>query len=316
MKSTEAYEILYDLKKGEYSETQIGGIRTKTIRAGDSLEVECFPIVRITEGAERERVRRKTSPAQEALNHRNTVKRVRRLLEANFGPGDFAVHPTWDYGIVDRGAANLRDTLEAMEREGMPMDDQEAKKSVRNYIRRIKRRVKACGGDPAEVKYLYALESSREPRDEDPNPLPPRFHFHMAIHAPGLTREELERMWDSGYCNADALNFRDNGLAAFASYITKQRRCTRRWGRSTNLQEPEVRVSDRKISRRRAAMVARDVMQWGRQILEQIYPGYRCAEDPQVRFSDFVAGAYIYARLRKETPMTIPTKKRGGGVRT
>ncbi len=302
MRSTEDYEILYDLPKGEYGQTEIGGIRTKTIRAGDSLEVECFPIVRITERVERERMRRKSSPAQEQMNHRNTVKRVRRLLEANFGAGDFAVHPTWDYGIVDRGAANIQDTIEAMERAGMPMSEADAKRQLRNYIRRIRRRVKALGGDPREVKYLYSLESSREPRDEDPNPLPAKYHFHMALHAQGMTREELEGLWESGYCNADRLDLRDNGLAAFAAYITKQRRCTRRWGRSTNLTEPEVTTSDRKVSRRRAALVARDVMQWGRQILEQVYPGYRCVEEPQVRFSDFVAGAYIYARLRKERP--------------
>ena len=57
-------------------------------------------------------------------------------------------------------------------------------------------------------------------------------------------------------------------------------------------------MSDRKISRRRAAMIARDVQYRGREILEQIYPGYRL-ESCEVKFSNFVSGAYIYARLRK-----------------
>ena len=59
------------------------------------------------------------------------------------------------------------------------------------------------------------------------------------------------------------------------------------------------RVSDRKVSRRRLALLAEDIMRDGRAILEKLYPGYRVAEPPIVRFSDFVAGAYIYARMRR-----------------
>lgn len=299
MVSAERYEILYDLPAGKYAAAEVGGVRTKTIRAGDSLEVECFPIVRAGQRAERERLRRKSSAAQERLNHRNAVRRVRRLLEANYKPGDFAVHPTWNYGLFDRGMTNPENARADMERAGLPMDEGDARRMLRNYIKRIRRRVKKLGGDPTAVKYLYVLESTKEPRDEDPNPLPPRYHFHMAIHAPGLDRETLEAMWEHGYCNADRLDFHDNGLAAFAAYITKQRRCARRWGRSTNLQEPTVTVSDRKVSRRRAAMVARDVTLDGRRIFEAIYPGYRLVEPPAVRYSDYVAGAYIYARMRR-----------------
>ena len=72
----------------------------------------------------------------------------------------------------------------------------------------------------------------------------------------------------------------------------------RRWARSKNLKEPEVRVSDRKVSRRRAAAIAADVQANAREILEKIYPGYRL-EQAEVKYSDFVAGAYIYARLRR-----------------
>lgn len=299
MRSAEKYEILFDLPSGQYNPPAVGGIRTRTIRAGDSLEVECFPIINIPKGAERERLRRKSTPAQEKLNHRNTVKRVRRLLEANFNPGDCAVHPTFDYGTFERGMANIGDVIDAMERSGLPMDEADARRMLKNYLKRIKRLIARRGGDPAQLKYLYVLESTREPRDNDPRPLPPRYHIHMAIHAPELTREDLENLWPHGYCNADHLDFHDNGLAAFAAYITKQRRSGRRWGRSTNLTNPTVTTSDRKVSRRRAAQVAADVMQWGRQIMEKLYPGYRCAEDPLVRFSGWVEGAYIFARLRR-----------------
>ena len=54
MRSAEKYEILFDLPKGEMNQTEVGAIRTKTIKAGDTLEVESFPIVRIDAGARRE----------------------------------------------------------------------------------------------------------------------------------------------------------------------------------------------------------------------------------------------------------------------
>ena len=60
-------------------------------------------------------------------------------------------------------------------------------------------------------------------------------------------------------------------------------------------------VSDRKVSRRRASMVARDVEWNGKEIFEAIYPGYRLMDPPAVRYSDYVAGAYIYARMRRRT---------------
>ena len=66
-----------------------------------------------------------------------------------------------------------------------------------------------------------------------------------------------------------------------------------------NLTEPVVRESDRRISRTRLAKIARDVMADGKEILEKLYPEYRLEEVPVVRYSDFVAGAYIYARMRR-----------------
>ena len=35
------YEILFDLPSGEYSPAEVGGIRTRTVRAGNTIEVEC-----------------------------------------------------------------------------------------------------------------------------------------------------------------------------------------------------------------------------------------------------------------------------------
>lgn len=293
------YEILYDLPKGEYGEKEVGGIKTRTIRAGDSLEVEAFPITRISTEARREAIRRKSSKAQEKLNLRNAQKRIRRLAEHNFKPGDIVLHPTINYGCFDRAFSNIRSILEEMEALGIPMDDDDARKLIKNFIARIRRYIRRMGGDPKDFKYIYVIETTKEPRDEDFNALPARYHYHMIISGMGiLTAEALQQLWTLGYVKAEPLDFRFNGLEGLCKYITKQRRVTRRWAHSKNLKEPDVRESTRKISRRRAAQIAADVQANAREIMEKVYPGYTL-EGCEVRYSDFVAGAYIYVRMRR-----------------
>lgn len=296
------YEILYDLPQGEYSAREVGGTSTRTIRAGDSLEVECFPIIHVNQDAKREAKRRASTKAQENLNLKNTRKHIRRLMEKNFTSKDFVLHNTFDYGFIDRAAANMRDELKAWEESRFPMDDDDARRIMKNFIARIRRLIKRRGGDPAEFKYIYVIETTREPRDEDFNALPARYHYHMVISSLDiLTIEDLHALWPYGYTKAEPLDFRFNGLEGLSKYITKQRKLMRRWARSKNLKEPDIRVSSRKISRRRAAQIAADVQANAREIFEKIYPGYTLQE-AEVKYSDFVAGAYIYARMRR-TPV-------------
>lgn len=293
------YEILFDLQEGEVDEKEIGGIRTKTIRAGDSLEVESFPITQISAEAKREYRNRRSSKAQERLNLKNSQKRLRRLAEANFKPGDIVLHPTYNYGFIDRAFGNMESIRREMETMGIPMDDDASRRQIKNFLARVRRYIKRMGGDPKEFKYIYVIETTKEPRDDDYNALPARYHYHLIISSLGiLTAEALQSMWTHGYVKAEPLDFRFNGIAGLCKYITKQRKFTRRWAHSKNLKEPEEKISNRRISRRKAAQIAADVQSNAREILEKIYHGYTL-EEAEVRYSDFVAGAYIYARMRR-----------------
>lgn len=301
VKNTNAakYEILFDLPQGEYGEKAVGGIKTRTIRAGDSLEVEAFPITCVDGKAKREALRRRSTKAQEKLNLKNAQKRIRRLAEHNFKAGDIVLHPTFNYGMIDRAFTNIQAARREMEQAGFPMDDESARKIIKNFIARIRRLIKRKGGEPKDFKYIYVIETTKEPRDDDFNALPARYHYHMIISSMGiLTAEDLAALWPYGYIKAEPLDFRFNGLEGLCKYITKQRRFTRRWAHSKNLKEPEVRESCRKVSRRRAAAIAADVQGNAREIMESIYPGYML-ESCEVLYSDFVAGAYIYARMRR-----------------
>lgn len=299
------YEVLYDLPQGEVDEKSLGGVRTRTIRAGDTLEIEAYPLIAVDKAARDEFRKRSTSAAQQKVNINNAMKRIRRLCEANFNSGDFIMHPTYDYGAVEYGFVNKADKRAEWERLGYPQDEDEARRKIKNFIDRVRRYVKRCGKDPKQLKYLYVIEKTREPQDGDINALPAHYHYHLAISGCGcLSINALNELWGYGYTKAEPVDMRYNGLKGFATYIakrvTKQSRKTR-WACSKNMTQPVEKVSDRKISRRRLGQIARDVQYAGKEILETIYPGYRLMEEPIVRYSDFVAGAYIYARMRRIT---------------
>lgn len=298
------YDILYDLQAGAYNPAEVGGIRTRTVRAGNTIEVECYPLTRIGAAAkEAAIVRRRQRESQERLNRRNAEKKIRRLTEHNFTREDWVVTLTWDYGRIDRFTMSEADADAAHYALGLPVDEEDARRALSNWFRRIKTRMRQRGEDPAALKYIYVLEITR-PRSGGHW----HYHFHLVLHAPGLTDLELKEIWGAGFARCDRLSWADEGPARLARYLTKSLtteeiaadgRRLRRWGRSKNLVEPAETVSDRKVSRRRAAMIAADVQHDGRAIFEKLYPGYRCVETPTVRFSDFVPGAYIFARLRK-----------------
>lgn len=299
------YEILYDLPKGEVDTKAMGGVRTKTIRAGDTLEIEAYPLIRVDVPAREEARRRKSSAAQVKLNLHNSMKRIRRLCETNFGTGDFVMHPTFDYGSVEYGFINKDDKRKEWERLGYPQDEEDARRIFRNFINRVKRYIKRCGQDPKQLKYLYVLEKTKEPQDGDVNALPAHFHYHVAISGCGcLDIHALNELWGYGHTKSEPVDMRFNGLKGFATYvakrITKQSRKTR-WACSKNMQQPEITVSDRRISRRKLAQIARDIQYAGKEILEKLYPEYQLQEVPEVKYSDFVAGAYIYARMRRRS---------------
>lgn len=287
------YEILYDLPGGEYDGRQVEGIRTTTIRAGASLEIMCCPIVQVTPAARRELRSRKTRPAVERINRRNTERHMMRLIEMNFTPAAFVLTGTYDYPAADYGMVSRDELLAQIEARGLPEGVDGARRDVRNFLARVRRRVIRSSGDASGLKWLYRIEESA-----NAEPFP-RYHFHMVIEAPGMTQDEIKALWPFGFTSCDRLDLKHDGAARLASYLNKQRRGGRWWAHSRNLKAPVPTVSERRISRRRAAAIAADVHRDGARILEALYPGYRCMAEPEVRFSDFMPGAYIYARMRR-----------------
>lgn len=295
----EDYQLLFDLPEGEYQGRGLDGVRTVTRRAGNLLEIACYPITKVGAEVKREAKRRKQSPAMARINARNAERKIMRYIEANFTPeacvvtGTYAYPARGDYAMMD-----VKEMAKAYADRKLPWEMERVRMDVRNWIARLRRRMLSVGGDPRAFKWIVRAEEGKEP----PLPgIPAKFHFHAVVEGPGLDSQTVKALWEEkhGQARADALCLSDDGAARLARYFTKQKTGGRWWSHSRNLIDPPPRISDRKVSRRRLSKLAGDIMKAGREILEKLYPGYRLAEAPVVRYSDFVAGAYVYARMRR-----------------
>lgn len=240
--------------------------RTKTVKAGEYLECEIFPVLdRDHAKVARER---KTPEAMRRVNLRNAKKRLERLANMNFGPGDMLCHFTC------KGRT----------------EEEQIRRITKNFMDRLRRKFREKGG---AFEYIYVIEVTKT-----------QWHIHMLLRGGVLTRDETEKAWGHGLARADRYQDQPKGLCGFANYITQskdtqERLLKRRWACSKGLRQPKVTVSDSKFSRHAAARLAQETMEDARALFAKKYPGYYLVEQPLIRYSDFLPGVYIYAMLRK-----------------
>lgn len=284
----------------------VGGYRTKAVRAGEYLYISCYPLIGYnTDRAQRKKLEELSSEGLKKAKIRlryNRYNNKRRMLEmeqmvhASFEKGDFHITCTYENQDPDRP-----DLYEYMERA-------QAMKDIRCFLRRIKYLLKKHGCDLTQFRWICVTVTN----EGDPEAIKPRVrhHHHLLVHGiPEELRNDVERLWKFGYCNADRLQDSEKGFADIAGYIARQENShngenngRRSFSTSKNIIRPEVRTSDSKLSRRRAAMIAADCRFAGQEIFEKLFDGYRLVEEVRTDVSTFVAGAYIYAKLRRKSP--------------
>ena len=270
-------DLLAEYWRTEATATKIGsmGYRTRTIKAGDRLEAEVYPIFgRGQEQAARREKLNMTRERQSQLNTKRAKRRLVLLMETNFRT-DQDVHVTLTY-------AGAEPTLDR------------CRKDIRNFLNRVKRQRDRHG--LSELKYIYAIGHDADQR----------IHVHMVMNG-GIGRDELERMWGKGYANTIRLQRQGGGLQGMANYLYRQNEKARdrgeregyhMWSGSRNLKKPKTHTSDTKMSNRKVKMIAQNFRAMAAEILERVYPGYKL-EDGRVYYSDVVDGVYIRCVMRR-----------------
>jgi len=283
------WQFLFETPSGQLGENAFEALRHKNvfrykvrkITCGDTVEIEMLPIYRdYPAEVKRAAKANPTREVQEKLNKWNARKQAIRLVNTNFVKDDF--HITLSY------------------RDGAPLpDEKQAQKHMQNYIRRVRHYLKKNGfvdkRGRADLKYFYVIEFA------DKDGRRKRIHHHVIMKC-AAPRKVLKELWTHGdIVNVDELVPKKGGFTGLALYITKQpseTKITKRWQASRNLKPYTSKTENKsKISRRQAELLAADVKQCAPQIFGKAYPDLVLAEEPQVRTSKFVSGAYIYATL-------------------
>ena len=269
------YTVPYEDSKEDLLEAlrnpDIKKYRLKSIFSGEMLESEGYPLWSTSKAKEVEEVKSATRPEQKNLNAKNVRKKIVRLLNGNFMDGG-CIWVTVGY------------------RDGaLPPTEEQARKDVVNYIRRLQRHCEKH--NLPKLKYVYVTEFSEDTR----------VHHHIVMNFPD--RDVAEKKWSKGkYPQARRLMPNDYGLEGLARYISKDPKGSKSYGYSLNLykswEKPHARTADSKLSRAKAEKIASGAID-ARAFYEKLYKGYEFL-DLEVRYSDYVSGCYLYARLRKK----------------
>lgn len=160
-----------------------------TYRYKDVLEVERVHAGRLGKGGEKEKRRRPTPEEMAKINERNAERTLRRLIHANFDPGDLWVTLTY-------------------RREERPTPG-EAKRNLRNYLARVKKLWRKAG---TELKYIVVTEYMAK-----------AIHHHLILNElPGENGYKLAaRTWKAGGTNCKPL-YDEGGYQRLAEYIVKE----------------------------------------------------------------------------------------------
>lgn len=276
--SIDNYEDLYSIQHDDNREEQIEALRdkdikkyrVKTIKSGEMLECEIYPIWKTSKRNNRGEKKKPSRETQKSLNEKNTKKNIIRLINTNFVSEDIWATFTYD-------------------KEHLPDDPAQAKKDMQNYIRRINRYVKK--NDLPALKYIYVTEY-----EEDEKKGKKRVHHHIIMNF--RDRDTAEEIWDKGgRTNARRLQPDDYGLEGLARYITKDPKSSKRYTTSRNLEKPKITIADSKMTKRKAEKIARD-NNLASDIFQKLYEGY-IFKDIDIKYSDFISGAYLYIRMRQ-----------------
>ena len=267
-------------------------VREKKIYCGKNyLEVDLYSLseyqIEIKKG-KRSKKKYVSLPKQEKMNDINARRKLIQILETNFGEGDIFLSTTY-------------------KPKYLPKSYDDAQRESRNYIRRIRDKMKALG-IKEELKYVV-ITSMREGKGNDE---PVRYHHHYIISC-GLDRDTLENLWRRkknkgekigdpiGYANSKRIQEDINtGILGLANYLAKHTSYKRKWSCSQNLERPFERTNDHKYSRKRLIQYALDpydIQRW-----EKIYPGWTVADKDcgiEAKYNDFTGWA-VYLKLRRK----------------
>lgn len=263
--------------------------REKRTYSGRLMEIDFFPVLGCGKRMPTRAAKSKPSTEeQKRYNRTQAIKKIIRMVNANFDESDYLMHPTYEPRLA-------------------PQNEEEARRDIVNYLRRVKtkraselRRVKKellLAIDAANkvgenrflresvsrlkekirklekpFKYIYVIEKQTYKTGRYSGK--DNWHFHIFLTG-GIEDRVLEEMWKDGIrtnCN----NYQPEKFSpeAAARYMSKDPQGAKRFIGSRNLTKPVRKDIDGKVSKKTVDRMATERID-DREYWEKKYKGYR-----------------------------------------
>ena len=289
-------------------------INEKKTVSGKLLEVDFYPVWKNGQRIP-EKIPARSLPEQVKYNHRQCEKKLIRLVNVNFDDEDIIMHPTY-------------------RPENAPLDEERARKDLKNYLARVKRKrkselskvIKELDELPntktfdvlrkkltskkskleQPFKYIYVIESVLYQRGIYKGLQ--NFHFHLFVSG-GLDRTVYEDMWKGGVrTNADRFQPKKYGPEAIAKYMAKSHRDgSKAYVCSRNIEDPDERIKKSRFTpggvERLAKLRCDDKEYW-----EKRYKGYKLLKT-YPRFNEYNGYWYMSVVMYADSTENMPEWK-------
>jgi hypothetical protein len=243
---------------------------------GDNyIDLQVFPEFSTFRG-KRKRKFKTTTEIQQRLNQKNKQRKLIRLLNTNFTENDIRFDVTYD-------------------KFNNPQSPSEAKKQMKNFIKRLKNYRKK--NNLPELKYVYVTERGSKTG---------RFHHHIVMNG-DVSINALAKIWGKGFTQAKPLQFDEKGIEGLSNYLLKKPVTGNDDGSgssyscSRNLKQPKERKHSGRLSRKKIEFMATYT---DTSALERLYPDYQLVEISPF-YNEVNGGYYFSAKFYK------PQRKRG-----
>lgn len=266
-----AYEDTSEERLSSLGDKNIIKYRTKTIKSGNVVECEIYPIWDNSKSLSRAPKRNKSRRAQKNLNDKNTLKYAIRLVNANFTDKDI-------WGTFTYDTKKLPKTIE------------DAEKNFSNFIRRLKYYAEKHGFPPLKYVWWVEFEDNEEKGKH-------RVHHHIVMNFPD--RDVAEKLWRNGArTQTRRLQADESGYEGMVRYCMKDPQGKKRFKTSKNLTKPTVTIADTKFTRRKVERIVRGEEN-AVDVFEKLYVGYDMIHY-EYKMSEYVTGTYIYVKMSRQ----------------
>lgn len=183
--------------------------------AGKTIEIERYYTARYgSRGHPHKPKKVATSEEQKKINERQAEKKLRRLINANFGPGDY--HVVLSY---------------AKSRDDPHRTKEEMREDIAKFLRAMRKEYKAAD---RELKYIHVAEIGEKGAR----------HHHLVLNKCDI--DIIQKCWPHGRIHVNPLDASGN-YAKLAAYLIKysgkmlgaeDKLQSKRWNASRNLAHP------------------------------------------------------------------------------